>query len=94
MKLCYSTINWHTHEPGPTIWMIERPVLIRPDKISVKDTKHEQRMQMTSFKSPDEIEYGTLMTQMIMINLDKSYIIITNNVISIPFFFNIMLFIQ
>ncbi len=42
-------------EQRPLSWMIGDQGVIRPEKISVKDTKHEQRMQMTTFKSPDEI---------------------------------------
>jgi NADH-quinone oxidoreductase subunit B len=35
--------------------MIGDQGVIRPEKISVKDTKVEQRKQMVTFKSPDEI---------------------------------------
>ena len=42
-------------EHRPLSWTIGDQGIIRPEKISVKDTKHEKRMQMTSFKSPDEI---------------------------------------
>jgi NADH-quinone oxidoreductase subunit B len=42
-------------ELRPLSWTIGDQGIIRPEKISVKDTKHEKRMQMTSFKSPDEI---------------------------------------
>ncbi|HTH57487.1 MAG TPA: NADH-quinone oxidoreductase subunit NuoB [Cyclobacteriaceae bacterium] len=42
-------------ETRPLSWTIGDQGIIRPEKISVKDRKHEQRMQMTSFRSPDEI---------------------------------------
>jgi NADH-quinone oxidoreductase subunit B len=42
-------------ERRPLSWMIGDQGVIRPEKISVKDTKVEQRKQMVTFKSPDEI---------------------------------------
>jgi NADH-quinone oxidoreductase subunit B len=42
-------------EVRPLSWVIGDQGVIRPQKLSVKDRKHEKRMQMTSFKSPDEI---------------------------------------
>src|SRR5258706_14731687 len=36
-------------------WTIGDQGIIRPEKICVKDRKHEQRMKMTDFRSPDEI---------------------------------------
>lgn len=42
-------------EQRPLSWMIGDQGVIRPEKISMKDEKHEKRMQMTTFKSPDEI---------------------------------------
>lgn len=42
-------------EQRPLSWTIGDQGIIRPEKISVKDEKREKRMQMTSFKSPDEI---------------------------------------
>lgn len=42
-------------EQRPLSWMIGDQGVIRPKKISVKNMKHDQRMKMTTFKSPDEI---------------------------------------
>ncbi|MBS1488826.1 MAG: NADH-quinone oxidoreductase subunit B [Bacteroidetes bacterium] len=42
-------------ETRPLSWTIGEQGIIRPEKISVKDRLHEKRMQMTDFKSPDEI---------------------------------------
>ncbi len=42
-------------EKRPLSWAIGEQGVIRPEKISVKDTKAEMRQQMTTFKSPDEI---------------------------------------
>lgn len=42
-------------ETRPLSWTIGDQGIIRPEKISVKDRKHKKRMQMTSFRSPDEI---------------------------------------
>jgi NADH-quinone oxidoreductase subunit B len=42
-------------EKRPLSWAIGEQGVIRPEKISVKDTKAEIRKQMTVFKTPDEI---------------------------------------
>lgn len=42
-------------EKRPLSWVIGEQGVIRPEKISVKDRRHEKRMQMTTFRSPDEI---------------------------------------
>jgi NADH-quinone oxidoreductase subunit B len=42
-------------ETRPLTWTIGDQGIIRPEKISVKERKHEKRMQMTNFRSPDEI---------------------------------------
>jgi NADH-quinone oxidoreductase subunit B len=42
-------------EQRPLSWTIGEQGIIRPEKISVKDEKREKRIQITSFKSPDEI---------------------------------------
>lgn len=42
-------------EKRPLSWAIGEQGVIRPEKISVKETKAEMRKQMVSFKSPDEI---------------------------------------
>lgn len=42
-------------EKRPLSWAIGEQGVIRPEKISMKDTKSEMRKQMTTFKSPDEI---------------------------------------
>lgn len=42
-------------EKRPLSWVIGDQGVIRPDKVSVKDKKHEARQQMTTFRSPDEI---------------------------------------
>jgi NADH-quinone oxidoreductase subunit B len=42
-------------ETRPLSWTIGDQGIIRPEKISVKDRLHEKRMQMTDFRSPDEI---------------------------------------
>ncbi|HZX73220.1 MAG TPA: NADH-quinone oxidoreductase subunit NuoB [Cyclobacteriaceae bacterium] len=42
-------------EKRPLSWAIGDQGVIRPEKISMKDTKSEMRKQMTTFKSPDEI---------------------------------------
>src|SRR5678809_482044 len=42
-------------EKRPLSWTIGDQGIIRPEKISVKDRLHEQRMKMTEFRSPDEI---------------------------------------
>lgn len=42
-------------EQRPLSWMIGEQGVIRPEKISVKETKYEQRKAMTTFRSPDEV---------------------------------------
>jgi len=42
-------------EKRPLSWVVGEQGVIRPEKISVKETKAEMRSKMTSFKSPDEI---------------------------------------
>lgn len=42
-------------EQRPLSWMIGEQGVIRPEKPSMKDMKREKRMEMTTFKSPDEI---------------------------------------
>lgn len=42
-------------ETRPLSWTIGDQGIIRPEKISVKERKREKRMQMTNFRSPDEI---------------------------------------
>src|SRR5689334_11982718 len=42
-------------EQRPLSWTIGEQGVIKPEKISVKDTKTDTRMRMTSCKSPDEI---------------------------------------
>lgn len=42
-------------EKRPLSWVIGEQGVIRPDKISVKDRRWENRKEMTTFRSPDEI---------------------------------------
>jgi NADH-quinone oxidoreductase subunit B len=42
-------------EKRPLSWVIGEQGVIRPEEISVKDVRWEQRKQMTTFRSPDEI---------------------------------------
>ncbi|MBT1690076.1 NADH-quinone oxidoreductase subunit B [Dawidia soli] len=42
-------------EKRPLSWVIGEQGVIRPEKISMKEKKQEQRRQMVSFRSPDEI---------------------------------------
>lgn len=42
-------------EQRPLSWVIGEQGVIRPEKISMKEKKQEQRKQMVSFRSPDEI---------------------------------------
>lgn len=42
-------------ERRPLSWVIGEQGVIRPEKISVKERRQEQRNQMTTFRSPDEI---------------------------------------
>lgn len=42
-------------EQRPLSWVIGEQGVIRPEKISMKETKQEMRQQMVTFRSPDEI---------------------------------------
>jgi len=42
-------------ERRPLSWVIGEQGVIQPEKISMKEKKQEQRKQMVSFRSPDEI---------------------------------------
>ncbi len=42
-------------EKRPLSWVIGEQGVIRPEKTSMKEQKQEQRKQMVSFRSPDEI---------------------------------------
>jgi NADH-quinone oxidoreductase subunit B len=42
-------------EKRPLSWVIGDQGVIRPEKISVKETRYEKRKEMTTFRSPDEI---------------------------------------
>ncbi|HEY9261406.1 NADH-quinone oxidoreductase subunit B family protein [Chitinophaga sp.] len=42
-------------EKRPLSWVIGEQGVIRPEKISMKDTLRDKRQQMTQFKTPDEI---------------------------------------
>ena len=42
-------------EKRPLSWMIGDQGVIRPEKISMRDKKHDERMKMTTLRSPDEI---------------------------------------
>lgn len=42
-------------EQRPLSWVIGEQGVIRPEKISVKETKREMRQQMVTFRTPDEI---------------------------------------
>lgn len=42
-------------EKRPLSWVIGEQGVIKPEEISVKERRHEQRKTMTSFRSPDEI---------------------------------------
>lgn len=42
-------------ERRPLSWVIGDQGVIRPDKLSVKDRRHDKRQEMTTFRSPDEI---------------------------------------
>jgi NADH-quinone oxidoreductase subunit B len=42
-------------ERRPLSWMIGDQGVIKPEKISMKETKFEARKAMTSFRSPDEV---------------------------------------
>ena len=42
-------------EKRPLSWVIGEQGVIRPEKVSVKERRHEKRQEMTTFRSPDEI---------------------------------------
>jgi NADH-quinone oxidoreductase subunit B len=42
-------------ERRPLSWTLGEQGVIKPEKISVKETKYQQRKEMVSFRSPDEI---------------------------------------
>ena len=42
-------------ERRPLSWVIGEQGVIRPEKISVKERRHDKRQEMTTFRSPDEI---------------------------------------
>ena len=42
-------------ERRPLSWTLGEQGVIKPEKISVKETKYEQRKNMVNFRSPDEI---------------------------------------
>jgi NADH-quinone oxidoreductase subunit B len=42
-------------EKRPLSWVIGEQGVVRPEKISMKDTLRDKRQQMTEFKTPDEI---------------------------------------
>lgn len=42
-------------EKRPLSWVIGDQGVIRPEKVSVKDRRHDKRQEMTTFRSPDEI---------------------------------------
>jgi NADH-quinone oxidoreductase subunit B len=42
-------------EQRPLSWVIGDQGVIRPDKVSIKDRRHDKRQEMTTFRSPDEI---------------------------------------
>lgn len=42
-------------EKRPLSWVIGEQGVIRPDKVSVKERRWENRKEMTTFRSPDEI---------------------------------------
>ncbi len=42
-------------EKRPLSWVIGEQGVIKPEKVSVKERRHEARQQMTTFRSPDEI---------------------------------------
>lgn len=44
-----------SQEKRPLSWVIGEQGVIRPEKISMKDKRYEQRQQMVTFRSPDEI---------------------------------------
>lgn len=42
-------------ERRPLSWVIGEQGVIQPEKLSVKDRRHDKRQEMTTFRSPDEI---------------------------------------
>ncbi|MNL43218.1 NADH-quinone oxidoreductase subunit B [compost metagenome] len=42
-------------EQRPLSWVIGEQGVIKPEKISMKELKREERAQMVNFRSPDEI---------------------------------------
>jgi len=42
-------------EKRPLSWVIGEQGVIKPDKVSIKDRRHDRRQEMTTFRSPDEI---------------------------------------
>jgi NADH-quinone oxidoreductase subunit B len=42
-------------ERRPLSWVIGEQGVIRPEKVSIKDRRHDKRQEMTTFRSPDEI---------------------------------------
>ncbi len=42
-------------EQRPLSWVIGEQRIIRPEKISLKETKRELRREMVTFRTPDEI---------------------------------------
>ena len=42
-------------EQRPLSWVIGEQGVIRPEKIAVKDRRHEKRKEMVAFRSPDEV---------------------------------------
>jgi NADH-quinone oxidoreductase subunit B len=42
-------------EKRPLSWVIGEQGVIKPEKISVKETKREARQQMVTFRTPEEI---------------------------------------
>jgi len=42
-------------EKRPLSWVIGDQGVIKPEKISIKDRRHDKRQEMTTFRSPDEI---------------------------------------
>jgi NADH-quinone oxidoreductase subunit B len=42
-------------ERRPLSWMIGEQGVVKPEKISVKETRYEARKAMTTFRSPDEV---------------------------------------
>ena len=47
--------EWVGKEKRPLSWVIGEQGVIRPEKLSVKERRWENRKEMTTFRSPDEI---------------------------------------